>query len=115
MLNKRSEIELILFNLAAKHGICLEQYTHSGNHLHLLIKANTREGLQNFLKSFARQVAQVMVGLNRKFWTNIVYSRIVEWGRDLKNVIVYIIRNFLEISKQIPYLQEQPPPFLLLE
>ena len=62
MLNKRSEIELILLHLVERYGIALEQYTNAGNHLHLFIRAKTRINLQKFLKSFARQVAKVKIG-----------------------------------------------------
>ena len=107
-------IELELFILAKKHNMSVEQFTNVGNHLHLLVHARTRESLQNFLRSFARRVALLMVGVKKKFWSHLVFSRIVEWGRDQKAVVLYIIRNFLEVELQIPYQRGKPPPYILL-
>ena len=114
MINNRAKIELELYALAFKYEINLKEYTNAGNHLHLLVKAPCRKHLQNFLKSFARRVSCLMVGPGKKFWTSLVYSRIVEWGRDVQNVSYYFIRNFLETEKQIPYSRIHPPPFMVL-
>lgn len=114
MLNKSSEIEIELWRASSENEILVEQFTNAGNHLHLLIRAPSRQNLQKFLKAFSQKVARLMVGLNKKFWTSLVFSRIVEWGRDLRAVTVYIIRNLLETIGEIPYDRKTPAAKLFL-
>ena len=79
--------------------------------MHLSVKGSSREGLQNFFRVVAGHVAQeilrqfpLKVGTarrprqtqTRKFWDDLIFSRIVEWGRDFKNVCHYILHNVLE-------------------
>lgn len=106
-----------------------------GNHIHLLVKAQTREGLQNFFRVLAGHSAQTILKdfpLNevaggaptdneirtetgrkdqfsgclknqRVFWSYLVYSRIVSWGREFKVVTSYIQKNTLELLQIIAY------------
>ena len=91
-------------------------YAICGNHLHLLIKGKDRESLQNFFRVFAGHTAQNILKLcplpkssggastqakgckknQRKFWSYLLYSRIVSWGREFKTVVKYIDQNLLE-------------------
>ena len=103
------------------------EYAIQGNHIHLLIKAKSREGLQNFFRVVAGHVAQrilkdfplkqitsktaggapkKILGCQknqRKFWSYLLYSRIVSWGKDFKNVVSYIQKNTLELMQIIAY------------
>ena len=80
------------------------------NHLHLSVKGGHfktlrgREGLQNFFRVVAGHTAQEILrqfpfapGIarrrGRKFWDDLLFTRIVEWGRDFICVSRYIERN----------------------
>ena len=39
----------------------------------------------------------------RKFWSELIYSRVVSWGREFKNVTKYILQNTLEALYLIAY------------
>lgn len=39
----------------------------------------------------------------RKFWALLIYSRVVSWGRDFRNVVRYILQNTLEALFVIAY------------
>ena len=95
----------------------------NSNHLHLSIKGATREGIQNFFRVVAGHIAQEILrqyplkeeaGIarrgpgkhqpyKRKFWDDLVFSRVVEWGRDFRAVCRYILQNTLEAEGIISY------------
>jgi len=39
----------------------------------------------------------------RKFWSTLIYSRIVAWGKDFYRVTLYVMQNSLEALGIIPY------------
>lgn len=104
-----------------------------GNHIHLVVRAHSRRDLQNFFRVFAGQVAQeillkfplqkreekAFVGLRggtpmhlknqRTFWSLLLYSRIVGWGRDLRGVIAYVIQNTKEALGLVAYKKRNKP------
>ena len=119
---------------AFKFHIKVYEYAIQGNHLHLLVKAQTREGLQNFFRVVAGHVAQRILKEyplsskdlalkqssggapkenerrakackknQRKFWSYLLYSRIVSWGREFRTVMGYIQKNTLELLQIIAY------------
>jgi len=98
-----------------KYGIRVYEYANAGNHLHFLIRAQTKEGLQSFLRVFAGQTAQKITGaikgkpLGKRFWTHLVYSKIVSWGRAFKTAKAYVFQNTLEALGIIPYRSRGQP------
>lgn len=40
---------------------------------------------------------------SNKFWQTRIYSRLMSWGRDFKNVKKYILQNTLEALGILPY------------
>jgi len=103
------------------------EYALQGNHLHLLVKAQSRESLQNFFRVIAGHVAQRILeecplsGLDerggapacekkegckknqRRFWSFLLYSRAVSWGREFQSVKAYIQKNTLELLRLVAY------------
>ena len=103
------------------------EYAIQGNHLHLLVKAQSREGMQNFFRVLAGHSAQSILKDNplsqeargsasseqelktgckknqRVFWSYLIYSRVVSWGREFRTVTTYIQRNTLELLQIIVY------------
>ena len=108
---------------ALKFNIKIYEYAIQGNHLHLLVKAQSREGLQNFFRVLAGHAAQRILEKvpfkpapggaprngpgceknRRKFWSFLVYSRVVTWGREFRLVAMYIQLNTLELFRVIAY------------
>jgi REP element-mobilizing transposase RayT len=94
-----------------------------GNHLHFLVKAQTRSELQNFFRVLAGHIAQEILRNypllkhelrvaggalgckknQRKFWSLLLYSRLLTWGREYQAVKRYIVQNTLEALGLIPY------------
>ena len=111
---------------ALRFQVKVYEYAIQGNHIHLLIKAQSREGMQNFFRVFAGHSAQkILQDLHLKqssggapslgggkagckknqrvFWSYLVYSRVVSWGREFKTVTTYIQKNTLELLQIIAF------------
>jgi hypothetical protein len=133
---------------AFRFQVKVVEYAIQGNHLHMLVRAQSREGLQNFFRVVAGHSAQKIlqkfplqdkaggapssggVGApsksrdrgaggaqaerkeqgqsgcaknRRKFWSFLLYSRVVSWGRDFSAVVSYIQKNTLELLQLIAY------------
>jgi REP element-mobilizing transposase RayT len=97
----RELIETHLAATARRFGIKVYRFANVGNHFHLLVQARRREDLQNFLRVFAQGVVFLVTKARKgnpigKFWDALAYSRIVEWGKDWKNMLDYVGKNLLE-------------------
>lgn len=138
-LFRHKKMILSLFKkFSTRFGVKVIEYAIQGNHMHLLVKAQNREGLQNFFRVIAGHSAQKILQKSpipkttdqraggapaqevgkgkllsnskkgcrknqRRFWSYLLYSRIVSWGQDFKAVVIYIQRNTLELLQIIAY------------
>ena len=71
----------LLSILSAKYDVRIYSQANSGNHLHLVVCAKTRLGLQYFLKVLTSKIALEVTGAIKgrafgKFWDYTAYSRI---------------------------------------
>src|SRR4051812_13041406 len=59
---KRFEIKIrsLLYREASRRNVKIYQYANSGNHLHLLLKARTLLGFQQFLKTTSGLIARLV-------------------------------------------------------
>ncbi len=128
LLKHKDLINHILMKAARRFGVTVYNHAVAGNHLHVLVKGRTRIGLQNFFRVFAGHTAQQILiecplpkerggaltismakgrppcaKNQRKFWSFLIYSRIITWGREYKIVYKYIVQNTLEALKIIAY------------
>jgi REP element-mobilizing transposase RayT len=104
-----SIVKFLLQSVSKRHHVRVYRYAINGNHLHLLIQGQRREGIQNFFRVFSGQLAEKITKAHRgdafkgKFWDNLLFSRIVEWGKAFAIVCRYILRNELEANGTIAY------------
>lgn len=123
LLRHRPVIDAISKKAARRFRVRIYEKAICGNHMHLLVKAQTRFELQNFFRVLAGHVAQEILRIHplqkhelleaggapgckknqRKFWSLLLYSRILTWGREYLRVKRYVIQNTLEALKLIPY------------
>lgn len=109
MFGKARQIERIIREKAKRNFVQIREYSNNGNHLHLLVQARDRRLFKNFLMAISGRIAQLINGSTKgkpqkeKFWDQIPFTRIVEWGRDLKNLTDYVIQNFLEARGWVTY------------
>lgn len=99
--NHRDRIAAHLEKTARRFGIRVHQFVNVGNHLHLLVQTKRRDDFQNFLRVFTQGVVFLVTRARKgkpvgKFWDALAFSRIVEWGRDWKNLNEYFRKNYFE-------------------
>jgi REP element-mobilizing transposase RayT len=122
LLKNQETVKRVLIKFSKHFGVRIYERAICGNHIHCLVKADSRRSLQNFFRVFAGQVAQEILrdfplqkhekkafrgGTHPKnhksFWSRLLYSRIVRWGRDFRGVRNYVIDNTLEALGLKPY------------
>jgi REP element-mobilizing transposase RayT len=126
-------IEQIIMKARKRFRIRIYDQAIVSNHIHLQVKGKRREDLQNFFRVVAGHIAQAILqqfpirkhekprewggapgehesGKPRpkrekenKFWQTRIYTRVVSWGEDFRNVRNYIFQNFLEAMGLAPY------------
>ena len=107
LLRHEKLIKTVLTKQSKRFYIKIYNLAINSNHLHFCTYAKTRQGFKNFLRAFSGELAKSLLKRTKKktenFWTKVVYSRIIEWGRALKIVNYYINQNTLEARGLIPY------------
>ena len=102
-------IETLLPRVGKKWGVRIYRVSVNGNHIHLALKADQREGFQNFLRVVGAQIARFITGARRgkpfgqRFWDLPAFSRIVEWGKGFETLSKYVRQNVLETLSVTPY------------
>jgi REP element-mobilizing transposase RayT len=107
-------IKKITYFLAKKNQVKVIEYANGGNHIHLLIHAKDRNGFKRFARTLTGLIARLVTGAKKgnavgKFWDELFFSRVVEWGRDYFTVKAYVIQNALEAAGLIPYSPRKKP------
>lgn len=98
----------ILTKMANKFAITISERNINWDHIHLLVRGKRRENLQNFFRAIASLIAREVTGATKgkpfgRFWSYLVFSRIVNGKRDFENVRSYIVQNTLETLGLVPY------------
>ena len=120
--NNRKIVEEVFQVFALRFRIRVYEKAICGNHLHCLIRAQTRREMQNFLRVLAGQIAQRILNKfplakfekkafrggthpknHKTFWSLLAFSRIVSWGWDFIRVKKYVVQNTLETLGLVPY------------
>jgi len=105
----RMFIEEKLCEYSRRWGIRIYRFSINGNHLHIILRASTRLGFQNFMRTFSAQVALFVTkarkgaATGKHFWDHTFFSRILEWGKDFLTACGYVVQNVLESSGVLPY------------
>ncbi len=103
---------------ARRFGVKIYERATTETHLHLLVRARSRESLSNFLRVVGGRIAQRVTGAHKGqpcqgFWDEVAWSRVVAWGRDFKAVCAYVVLNLFETMGLVPrrsrrYTQRNP-------
>jgi REP element-mobilizing transposase RayT len=102
--------------VAKRYGVRVYRYANVGNHIHLLIQVPTREAWKRFSKELSGGIAQIVTGARkglalkrsadttipesakRAFWDELLFTRIVKFGRDFDELCRYVMKNLFEAS-----------------
>lgn len=119
LLARPRSIRGIFDSVGKRKGVRVLDYANVGNHIHLVILGRSRRDIQAFLRSSAGLVARLMTGARKggpfgKFWDQLVFTRVIAWGRGLKTVRAYILKNrieageFCEVAASRKWSKESP-------
>jgi hypothetical protein len=106
--HRRYLVQVIKEEARRSHVRVYEQSLNS-SHLHFAILAATREGYKRFVSVLAGRIAQHVtksrkgIPLEVKFWDAPPFTRIVEWGIALRQLLAYIRQNQQEALGNISY------------
>ena len=108
LLRFETEIIRILERQANRWKVLIYERAVNGNHIHLAIRGKERRCIQNFFRSICGLIARLVTGAERgrkfgKFWDELIWSRIAEWGKAFHSLKAYVRQNYLEAHGLIPY------------
>lgn len=94
----RKFIENLFQNLGKKFQVQVIDYANVGNHLHLIMRSQSRDGFKNFLRTFSALTARRVTGARKgrpfgKFWSHLAWSRVLTYGRTLEIALGYLQKN----------------------
>lgn len=97
----RRHVDEFVRKTADKYGVKIYRFANVGNHLHFLIRTPSKRAFQSFLRELAGGIAMLVTCARKShgvdgFWDALAFTRIVEWGRDHKNVVLYFVKNLFE-------------------
>ena len=107
----KAKITSMIYVYADRFKVHVYRAANVGNHIHLLVKAEDRKNLADFLRVLAGRIAVIVTGAQKagyfkgvfnkgkkigKFWDYLYWSRLVNWGRDFYQVRKYVLANELE-------------------
>ena len=113
LFTRKNEIRALTLTFAKRFHVRVFEQSNNGNHLHLIVQAQTRGGFKRFLMALSGRIAQIMTKSTKgkplpgRFWDYLPFTRILEWGKDLRNASRYVEMNQLEAAGIIPF---QPRP-----
>lgn len=99
----RAAIKALLEGLARRYGVKVMAFENVGNHLHLLVRGKSRPLLRSFLRTLPAKIAFAVTSAKKgnpvgRFFEQIVFTRVVEWGRDISRLKRYFFKNQLEAA-----------------
>ncbi|MGZ3662576.1 MAG: hypothetical protein ACXVCK_20930 [Bdellovibrionota bacterium] len=93
-------METELIRLAAKFHIRVYSIATAHDHLHFVARLLSRAHYVKFIRARCGLVARK---LGTKLWAELPFSRVGTWGRDFKQLLVYLKKNCEEANGERPY------------
>lgn len=96
------EVETLLRVQARRFQVRIHEFANVGNHLHLVASFKSRQEFQGFLRAFSGLAARLVTGARRgkpfgkRFWDELVFSRVLFGRQSFVSAIKYVGRNIIE-------------------
>jgi REP element-mobilizing transposase RayT len=105
-------LENLIRSKAKKFGIKVYDLALNWSHIHVVIRIRNRESDNAFIRALTGTIArkiQISQGQVRKIFALRPFTRILNWGRDFKQVLQYQIINQME-AYGLFHRQKKFPP-----
>ena len=96
---RNTSLTYLISKQAEKFGIKIYSSALNFSHIHLVIKIKRREDYVRFIRALTSLMAQAVRRAYPELETVFTlrpFTRIVSWGRDYKNILEYMIKNWHE-------------------
>ena len=110
VFNKLKVAELIEAK-AKKYQIKIHGLELMKNHIHLAVSFKSRELVQKFMRVVFGLIARLLTGarkgkaFGKRFWDQLVFTRIVNGRRDFSRLMDYFFKN--EIEREYGYAERE--------
>lgn len=113
-----TQIDLLVRKQAAACGVKIYHFVNVGNHLHLVVRIQSRVFYRRFIRSVSGLIARLVLKKERGpqnpkeneksigkksrkfvFWVARPFTRLVIWGRDYNNLSKYIKKNRVQADR----------------
>src|SRR5689334_16867058 len=92
-------LEQLIRRTAGRFGVRVYDLALNWSHIHCVIRIRNRESYNAFIRALTGTIArkiQISKRYAEKIFSLRPFTRILEWGRDFRNVLQYQIINQLE-------------------
>ncbi len=93
LLCQRSPIEHTIKRFSKKFGVRAYGLAIQYDHIHLTIRIPNRLLYRRWIRAITSQISNQIKGLK---WLLAPFTRICSWGKDFKNVLIYLGQNSRE-------------------
>jgi REP element-mobilizing transposase RayT len=112
-MNHRKKLDEVLRRVSNKWGITLMKHEWNWDHLHSIIRVPNRTIYNNWMRELtAALVHALSIKTGTKlssFFDHRPFTRIIQWGKDLKNALDYLELNQMEIFGCRPFKKKGKP------
>lgn len=95
----KPKIERWIREFSKRNSLRVYATAISWNHIHIVVRFPNRALYNKFVRSITGTLPKVVFGFehpHETFWDFRPFTRIVEWGRDYRGVLAYLLQNTLE-------------------
>ena len=115
-LNHQSRLDRALRRISKKWGVALRKTAWVGNHVHLIFQIGSRRQYQFWIRELTAALVRVLsermrfvksrvpvrlhslsaIETLKSFFDHRPFTRVIEWGRDYRQAVEYLILNQME-------------------
>ncbi len=98
-IKHRFKVQSLIHAEAKRNFITIGDGVNMGNHFHLKIKCQTRQGFQKFLRAITGKIARLVTGaqkgkpFGKRFWDNLAFSRVLTSTYEVFRLKIYFQAN----------------------
>jgi len=102
-LKNKPMVEQIIYTKAKKFGVKIAEIANAGNHLHIKLRAQSREAFQKFLKAVTCLIARKVTGARKgkkfgRFWQGLAFTRVIKTKFEELQLTGYFEANRRQIK-----------------
>lgn len=104
----KAAVAKIFARRAQQFGVTIHRLENMGNHVHAIVTFKRKEEFQNFLRTVSALIARKVTGarkgkpFGKRFWDQLVFTRVVYGRRAMMALGNYLEKN--EIEREVNWL-----------